>query len=143
MNSLLSAACFAQPALNGFIWALLRCVLLLLPPLVYLPRSMATQTPSLSGDAVQAGYPAKAKHASGLVDGILTEVTAISFTDKLLITISQDGKLAQWVRCLLRISSFILTWPIRYKYQWHQLIQLVARITCHRALMMISCHWLG
>ena len=62
---------------------------------------MASQMPSQAGDDTPADYPARAKHAMGLVDGIPTEVTAISFTDKFLITVSQEGRLAQWVRCLL------------------------------------------
>lgn len=45
-----------------------------------------------------ATYPAVTKQAAGLVDGINTEITTMSFSDKIMITITQNGGLAQWVR---------------------------------------------
>ncbi|KAL9624759.1 MAG: hypothetical protein Q9160_001113 [Pyrenula sp. 1 TL-2023] len=41
-------------------------------------------------------YPATTKQASGTVRGTLTTVTSIGFTDKILLTIVQNGRLAQW-----------------------------------------------
>lgn len=46
---------------------------------------------------VEGTFPAQTKQASGIVDGILTEVSSVSFEDKILFTLSQDGRLAQWV----------------------------------------------
>ena len=40
------------------------------------------------------------RKAAGVVDGIPTEVTSILFADKILVTIAQEGRLAQWVKCL-------------------------------------------
>lgn len=42
-------------------------------------------------------YPAQTKQASGEVDGIATEIMVISFSDKIMVTIIQAGRLAQWV----------------------------------------------
>lgn len=42
-------------------------------------------------------FPATTREASGLVNGIATEVTSTNFTDKILVTISQEGRLSQWV----------------------------------------------
>ncbi len=43
-------------------------------------------------------FPAPSKQASGTIDGIATEAAAVRFADKILLTISQDGRLSQWVR---------------------------------------------
>jgi hypothetical protein len=43
-------------------------------------------------------FPASTKQVSGDVKGIPTNVTAIKFNDKILITISQKGRLGHWVR---------------------------------------------
>ena len=50
-------------------------------------------------DQRQEAFPAPSKHATGLVNGVETEVSSINFSDKIMVTISQDGRLAQWVRC--------------------------------------------
>ena len=43
-------------------------------------------------------FPAVKKLATGLVNGTETQVSSIYFTDKILITITQGGRLSQWVR---------------------------------------------
>ncbi|MCJ1395780.1 hypothetical protein MMC18_008666 [Xylographa bjoerkii] len=43
-------------------------------------------------------YPASAKQVAGLVDGQITDVMTMYFTDKIMITITQDGRLAQWLQ---------------------------------------------
>ena len=50
-------------------------------------------------------FPAAAKSASGVVGTRLTTVNSLSFTDKLLITISQAGRLAHWVHVPLATPS--------------------------------------
>ena len=42
-------------------------------------------------------YPARTKTATGNVNGTATDVTVTFFKDKILVTISQEGRLAQWV----------------------------------------------
>ncbi|KAL2855448.1 hypothetical protein BJY01DRAFT_2166 [Aspergillus pseudoustus] len=45
-------------------------------------------------------FPASTKQVSGDVKGIPTNVTCIKFSDKIMITISQKGRLGHWVRGL-------------------------------------------
>jgi proteasome assembly chaperone 3 len=51
-----------------------------------------------ASQVVKDPFPARTKTASGSVNSIPTEVMSMSFADKILITISQQGRLAQWVR---------------------------------------------
>jgi len=44
-----------------------------------------------------APYPARTKQAAGIVNAVHTEVMSVSFADKLMVTIIQGGRLAQWV----------------------------------------------
>ncbi|PGH17234.1 hypothetical protein AJ80_04876 [Polytolypa hystricis UAMH7299] len=41
-------------------------------------------------------FPASTKQAAGTVGGVPTDVMAVSFSDRILITVSQQGRLAQW-----------------------------------------------
>lgn len=41
-------------------------------------------------------FPAKARSVSGAVNGVETEITLTNFSDKVLVTISQGGRLSQW-----------------------------------------------
>jgi proteasome assembly chaperone 3 len=45
----------------------------------------------------QPDYPCRTKRVAGIVGGQLTDVTTMLFSDKIMITITQAGKLAQWV----------------------------------------------
>ncbi|BCR88974.1 uncharacterized protein ACHE_50172S [Aspergillus chevalieri] len=42
-------------------------------------------------------FPATTKQAAGKVNGVQTEVVYIEFADKILVTISQRGRLAHWL----------------------------------------------
>jgi proteasome assembly chaperone 3 len=68
---------------------------------------MATSSLSagLQGISLDAGveispFPVPTKHAAGLVNGTQTEVSSMYFADKIVVTISQGGRLSQWV-CVL------------------------------------------
>ncbi|KOS19522.1 hypothetical protein ESCO_000649 [Escovopsis weberi] len=50
-------------------------------------------------------FPAKIRTASGLVNGIATEATSTYFSDKILVTVSQKGRLSQWIQVPLTGSS--------------------------------------
>jgi hypothetical protein len=50
------------------------------------------------------GYPATTKRVTGFVNGLSTDAMVVGFADKILITLAQEGRLAQWVR--IRLSSF-------------------------------------
>lgn len=62
---------------------------------------------SISGGVEINSFPAKSKQVSGLVHGTPTDVTSTYFADKILITISQAGRLSQWVCALecLQVNS--------------------------------------
>jgi hypothetical protein len=49
------------------------------------------------GDVEHSSFPAATKQAAGLVNGAQTNVSSVYFTDKILITVSQGGRLSQWV----------------------------------------------
>ncbi|OJJ81903.1 uncharacterized protein ASPGLDRAFT_131760 [Aspergillus glaucus CBS 516.65] len=42
-------------------------------------------------------FPATTKQAAGNINGVQTEVVYIEFADKILVTISQKGRLAHWL----------------------------------------------
>lgn len=56
----------------------------------------AFDTTSLQ-DTLQLPFPAATKQVAGLVNGIQTDVTTMNFSDKIMVTISQAGRLAHWV----------------------------------------------
>lgn len=43
-------------------------------------------------------FPAQTKQAAGTINGVLTEVLSMGFSDRILVTVSQQGRLAHWVR---------------------------------------------
>ena len=47
--------------------------------------------------AKSAPYPAKTRTATGTVNGIPTEAEVTYFKDKIMVLVSQSGRLAQWV----------------------------------------------
>ncbi|KAK5077034.1 hypothetical protein LTR51_002721 [Lithohypha guttulata] len=42
-------------------------------------------------------YPAQTRQASATINDTLTNITSMSFSDKIMITITQNGRLGQWV----------------------------------------------
>jgi proteasome assembly chaperone 3 len=72
-------------------------------------KIMPIQTPSAdmqsmsleNGGIEPALFPAATKQAAGLVNGVQTDVSSVNFADKILITISQGGRLSQWVRLII------------------------------------------
>jgi hypothetical protein len=42
-------------------------------------------------------YPAETKQAVGEINGVVTDVMSVSFSDRIMVTITQGGRLAQWV----------------------------------------------
>jgi proteasome assembly chaperone 3 len=42
-------------------------------------------------------YPARTKTSSSSIQGLETTATCVNFADKILITVTQDGRLAHWV----------------------------------------------
>ena len=60
-----------------------------------MPLPMAPDLPQ--PPSIPSPYPATTKQAAGIIDGIDTDVTSTVFSDKIMITITQHGRLAQWV----------------------------------------------
>ncbi|KAF1926845.1 uncharacterized protein M421DRAFT_422450 [Didymella exigua CBS 183.55] len=52
-----------------------------------------------------APFPARSKTASSSINGKETTATSMSFLDKILITVTQEGRLAHWVHVPLGISA--------------------------------------
>lgn len=52
---------------------------------------------------LNAPFPAATKQVAGVVNGIKTDVLTVEFADKILLTISQSGRLAHWV-CPLKTA---------------------------------------
>ncbi|KAF4972059.1 hypothetical protein FSARC_1277 [Fusarium sarcochroum] len=56
-------------------------------------------------DVREDSFPSRSREVSGLVNGVATEITSTNFADKILITISQEGRLSQWIQVPLTGSS--------------------------------------
>ncbi|KAJ5778928.1 hypothetical protein N7457_006648 [Penicillium paradoxum] len=48
-------------------------------------------------DSLNLPFPAITKQVAGLVNGVQTDVVIMSFSDKIMVTISQAGRLAHWL----------------------------------------------
>lgn len=46
-------------------------------------------------------FPASTRTAAGAIDGVPTDVMVLGFADKIMVTITQGGRLAHWVRIIL------------------------------------------
>jgi proteasome assembly chaperone 3 len=69
-----------------------------------MPVPMGSNIPTNSNEMMDLPYPATTKQAAGLVNGVPTDVMMISFADKIMITITQNGRLAQWVCTLILLK---------------------------------------
>lgn len=48
-------------------------------------------------ESLQLPFPVSTKQVAGIVNGIQTDVMVMGFSDKIMITLSQKGRLAHWV----------------------------------------------
>lgn len=53
-------------------------------------------------------YPAPSNQITAQINGIEIEITSMSFSDKIMITITQNGRLAQWVSALISTPNGLL-----------------------------------
>lgn len=60
---------------------------------------------STSGGVENSPFPVKSKATEGLVGGIQTDVSCLYFADKILFTVSQGGRLSQWIQVPLSSAS--------------------------------------
>lgn len=49
-------------------------------------------------EAREQSFPAKTRKALGTINGVVTEANSVWFSDRIMITMSQEGRLSQWVR---------------------------------------------
>jgi hypothetical protein len=56
--------------------------------------------PEMDDTHVNAPFPAPTRQVAGEVDGVKTDVMIMSFADKIMVVITQNGRLGQWV-CML------------------------------------------
>ncbi|KAF2003048.1 hypothetical protein P154DRAFT_520401 [Amniculicola lignicola CBS 123094] len=61
--------------------------------------------PDLNYAVAASPFPAKTSTASALIKDIETTATAVAFADKILITVTQNGRLAHWLHVPLDISG--------------------------------------
>lgn len=67
--------------------------------------ALVTGIQDISLDGIQESpFPTHSKTVAGLVGGAETDISSLAFSDKILITISQGGRLSQWV-CSHRFIS--------------------------------------
>lgn len=48
-------------------------------------------------DSSNLPFPAATKQVAGMVNGVKTDVMVMKFADKIMVTVSQEGRLAHWV----------------------------------------------
>lgn len=78
-------------------------------------RMATTAVPSSEDYTITPiAFPARTKTASSSINGLETSATAVNFADKILITVTQDGRLAHWVYELKCISFTTLANDSRY-----------------------------
>jgi proteasome assembly chaperone 3 len=44
-------------------------------------------------------FPVQSKQVAGSINGVPYDLSSMYFSDKIIVTISQDGRLSQWVCC--------------------------------------------
>ncbi|OOQ82073.1 hypothetical protein PEBR_41488 [Penicillium brasilianum] len=57
---------------------------------------MASLEDTLQG-SLNLPFPAPTKQVAGIVKGVQTDVTVMNFSDKIMLTISQEGRLSHWL----------------------------------------------
>lgn len=108
-----------------------------------MPLPMPTSTPPIPN--IPSTYPAIIKQTAGIVDGTPTDITSTQFSDKIMITITQGGRLAQWVNCYpvsTSANKSLMRSFHRFMYHLMHLIPALLNSTSPLALMKtIFCQW--
>ncbi|CAI9631721.1 hypothetical protein GT037_002966 [Alternaria burnsii] len=66
---------------------------------------MAAPTTSDDYTVTPTPYPARTSTSTSIIKSIKTTATTVNFADKILITVTQNGRLAHWVHVPLDISA--------------------------------------
>ncbi|KAJ4302152.1 hypothetical protein N0V88_002288 [Collariella sp. IMI 366227] len=60
----------------------------------------------MDGNSIQSeSFPVSSRKITGTINGASTEVESFSFSDKIMLTVSQGGRLAQWIQVPLSAPS--------------------------------------
>jgi hypothetical protein len=70
------------------------------------------QNMDIGAEIEHSRFPAATKQSAGLVGGTQTDVSSVYFADKIIITISQGGRLSQWVYIHLAFGSTVLDYGL-------------------------------
>jgi hypothetical protein len=73
-----------------------------------LPQDMMFPTDKTE-PSTEIPYPAQTKQASTQINGVVIDVMSIFFSDRIMVSISQEGRLAQWVTKSLSFETNRLT----------------------------------
>ncbi|QSZ37656.1 hypothetical protein DSL72_008755 [Monilinia vaccinii-corymbosi] len=67
----------------------------------------ASPPPNLPGisETFPSPFPARSKTANAIINGVHTVASCMYFADKIMITISQGGRLGQWIQIPLTSAS--------------------------------------
>ena len=117
--SVRSSASLMSAGVNHVTFALCRCTLVVLqrqPRLNYqtlstlavyktTPKTEQLDKSHIMSEARADSFPAPSRTATGIVASTPTDLTLITFSDKMILTICQEGRLAQWVQVSLRDAS--------------------------------------
>ncbi|KAI9718882.1 MAG: hypothetical protein M1812_003766 [Candelaria pacifica] len=70
-----------------------------------MPAPISVPREPHESEVVSVPFPARTKQVAGIIKGIKTDVMSIAFADKIMITITQGGRLAQWIHVPLDASN--------------------------------------
>ncbi|KAF7717659.1 Uncharacterized protein PECH_002961 [Penicillium ucsense] len=57
------------------------------------------------GEHLNLPFPAATKQVAGHVEGVKTDVMVVSFSDKIMLTVSQEGRLSHWLHVPLENTN--------------------------------------
>ena len=81
-----------------------------------MPLPMVSSSPPVADTLTT--YPAVTKQAAGVIDDIPTNVISTQFSDKIVITIVQEGRLGQWVPFII-LFAYLYTPDTLFRSKYH------------------------
>ncbi|KAL5117088.1 hypothetical protein ACEQ8H_005047 [Pleosporales sp. CAS-2024a] len=67
--------------------------------------ALSASAPPQDYRVTRAPYPAHTKTTASTIQGLTTVATTVYFADKIVITVTQDGRLAHWVHIPLDVAA--------------------------------------
>ena len=81
----------------------------MLPKIIEMPQPIPSHSSEQS--LMREDYPVTTKHAVRMINDLLTEVHTTYFLDKIMVLITQEDRLAQWVQV-----PFLTTHPVSFAH---------------------------